>query len=78
MLDFSYSKEAVNYYNIGRFYSKYEEMKNVLFVSLENKDAFDANLEDLLAISYQANVIRYDVKYANIDIVEAQRNKVMN
>ena len=73
MLDFSYSKEAVNYYNIGRFYNNYDEIKNVLFISLDKKEDFDNNLVDLLALSYQANVMRYDLKYASSETLAAQK-----
>ena len=73
MLDFSYSKEAVNYYNIGRFYRNYEEMKKMLLIDMEKKEEFNSYLVELLAVSYQANVMRYDVKYANNDIVENKR-----
>ena len=73
MLDFSYSKESVNYYNIGRFYSNYEEMKKLLLIENDNKNDFDESLMDLLAVSYQANVMRYEVKYLNNEIVENKR-----
>ena len=73
LLDFSFSKESVKYYNVGRFYNYYKNMKKDLNIRPENGELYNAFLESLLAYSYQANIIRYELNYANNDLVEKHR-----
>lgn len=73
MFDFSQSKGTVKYYNVGRFYSIYTEMKHLLEIKQADEEKFNSLLESLLAFSYQVDLIRFELDYASFDLVESSR-----